>query len=100
MSDKEREDALVEERRLAIMEGNWIEHLEQSEGWELIKREFIDKGLSRKRFLGTRAGKLMWIQGFQAALDGLEEFMKHKKAVRDQILIEEYNTSAGESRRF
>jgi len=95
MTDKSRREALDEERRLAVLEGRWIDELEQLKGWDLIMKEFIDKWLDRERFLGCRAGKLMWIQGFQAALDGLLKFTARKKAVRDQILREESRVSVG-----
>lgn len=63
-----------------IHSGAQVEDLEQHAGWDIILEEYIEKGLHRRRFLGCRASKLIWMQGFQAALDGLLNFIEKKKA--------------------
>ena len=62
---------------LLLKIGNDLEGLLDNPGFSHVLDNYIAKGLDRQRFLGCRAGKLMWMQGFQAALDGLLKFIDH-----------------------
>lgn len=61
--------------RLIVDRGMKLEELLEHPGFQVVIDEFISKGLDRQRFLGCRPGKLFWMQGFQAALDGLLKFI-------------------------
>lgn len=79
-----------EERYKAVLEGDCIEELERSEGWKLIKREIFDKGMNIQRFIGCRSSRLIWMQGFMAALDTMLKFMEAKKRIKEK-LVREHN---------
>ena len=78
-----------EQRAIIVREAQHIDEMLKSKGWEILNEQYIQKGLSRNRFLGARAGKLLWVQGFQAALDGLENYITSKIAAGEKIVQEE-----------
>ena len=86
--DKEYTKKEQQERFQAVMEGDWIEELERSDAWKLIKREVFDKGLDVHRFIGCRSSRLIWMQGFMAALDTVLKFMEAKKRIKAKIVRE------------
>ena len=73
----------------AVLEGDWIEELERSDGWKFIKREIFDKGLNIQRFIGCRSSRLIWMQGFMAALDTQLKFMETKKRIKAKLVREQ-----------
>ncbi|NIM45834.1 MAG: hypothetical protein GTN80_08215 [Nitrososphaeria archaeon] len=77
-----------QERFDAMLEADQIEELERSEGWKIIKREIFDKGLNVQRFIGCRSSRLIWMQGFMAALDTILKFIEAKKRIKAQIVRE------------
>lgn len=87
---EERKQIEEGKRDQAVYVGRMLDGLTDSEGWKHVLESYIEPRLTRKFFLGSRIGRLVWVQGFQSALDGLLEFIQHGKDVRDQILKEEY----------
>jgi len=68
--------------------GKDLEELLDHPGFNHILDNYVEKGLDRQRFLGCRPGKLMWMQGFQAALDGLLKFIDHGIREKDKVVLD------------
>lgn len=88
MERKELTKKEQQERFDAVLEADWMEELERSDGWKLIKREVFDKGMNIQRFIGCRSSRLIWMQGFVAALDTILKYMEAKKRIKAQIVRE------------
>lgn len=86
MERKELTKKEQQERFDSMLEADQIEELERSEGWKIIKREVFDKGMNIQRFIGCRSSRLIWMQGFMAALDTILKFMEAKKRIKAQIV--------------
>lgn len=97
VSVEQQKQKKEEEGQLAIIEGNEIQKMVESEGFKILKKEFIDRGLDIHRFIGCRPGKLMWMQGFMACLDAFEEFLSRKMVIRNRIIADMNRTTTVEN---
>lgn len=86
--DRGKQKKEDDDRFSAVLEGDWIEELERSDGWKMIKREVFDKGMNIQRFVGCRSSRLIWMQGFMAALDTVLKFMEAKKRIKAKLVRE------------
>lgn len=85
-TEEERRQIEADKRDQAIYVARKLDELTETEGWKFLLESYIEPRLSRKFFTGARIGRLVWVQGHQAALDGLLDFIQHQKDVRDQIV--------------
>jgi hypothetical protein len=72
--------------RQIVHVGEQLEALLENPGFQYVLDNYIAKGLDRQRFLGCRIGKLVWMQGFQAGLDGLLKFIDRAIQEKNEVV--------------
>ena len=75
-----------EKARQIVDVGIKLEALLEDPGFQYVLENYISKGLDRQRFLGCRIGKLVWMQGFMAGLDGLLKFIDRAIQEKNEIV--------------
>ena len=97
--EMEQNKAAEEEKRAAgiVNLGNDLEDLLDHPGFNHILSNYVEKGLDRQKFLGCRPGKLLWMQGFEAALDGLLRYIVRGVIEKEKVFTVDAG-SANEAR--